>query len=220
MSGGRWGGRSSDKAGLRDRAGLALDALENAYNPIEGGSIISLDAARKQLRSSSPDDWRSQAGKKAAETRKANQETKRFEAEKQKTYEAFGKIRANIAESYQRAREEYNKPKTDRAGVTLRGGEAHYKGTVIRPGGFYAPRNLLSRFGSKFSGMVFECTSVEWERHSDGKDPNDRIIAKGIVHYPGQGSARETRYYRATDLVPAKMGYRSGQALRETGGII
>jgi hypothetical protein len=195
---GRFGGRSSIKAGARDMRVLAMDGgeiqIDPDYDPITGGNIISFDAARSQRpaqRGSAELARRQAAAKQGVETRKRNQAEARFQSEKKKTLSAFGKIRGNIAESMMKAREEANKPRTDAKGTTLKNGRAFTNnGTVVAPNLWYQPRGMFK------GGTYFLCHSLEWH--------GDNIIAVGEVEYPGYAN-KVGKWFYPSDLKPAQL---------------
>jgi hypothetical protein len=128
---GRFGGRSSDKAGSRDMpVAVAVDGARYLLDEASG-NVISLDAAAKNP---------GQALQRRRETmqyKTAQEENERRDREQQR--------RAKLTE-----REDTNKP--DPNGVTIRNGAAYAPGGVIvKPGNYYRPKGLFS--GSK----IFVC---------------------------------------------------------------
>jgi hypothetical protein len=207
---GRFGGRSSEKAGARDHAQVigmdgALISIDENYDPIEGGNIISLDAARQTKSWPGVDPARSAASVKAAQTRKSNLERNRFEGAKRETMNQFAGIHGRIAEGYARAREEQNKPKTDAKGNVLQNGKVYTKsGTLVYAGGVYYPKGI---FGAKKSAY-FVCQSVAFK--------GDRLIAAGDLERPDY-AVTAGKWFYCEDLVSAPTGaqttMRSGKGL-------
>jgi len=191
---GRFGGRDSLKAGARDTRVIAQDGrvieIDPTYDPLTGGNVISMDAARQQrsAQGGGAEYARRQAAAKlGVETRKRNQEQARFTAEKQKTLSAFGAIRGRIAESVMEAA----KPKKDANNTVLQNGRAiTANGAVIAPGLWYQPRGLFK------GGDYFLVHSLEWH--------GDKIIAVGTVEYPGYAT-KQGKWFFPHDLKPAPL---------------
>jgi hypothetical protein len=152
---GRWGGRSSDKAGLRDSV-IAMDGSrylldENGYSVTEGGNVIGFDAAPNNP---------AQALQRRRETltyQRAHEENEQRDREEARRAKLLG-------------REDSNKP--DPNGVVIRGGAAYAPGGVIvKPGGYYRPRGWFQ------GGKVFVCERLAKQ--------GDKVIAVGTFYPEG-----------------------------------